>query len=97
MHVAQAIDASLGRRGRGRERLVNDGSYPANDQVPVVTCFYWNDWLYVQNILCAISGIDPKIVVVLTGTLIRLATGFCAAFLNASAFSAAAGVVSVAT
>ena len=42
-------------------------------------------------------GSMPKLLLFWTGTLMRLATGFCAAFLNASVFAAAAGVASVAT
>src|SRR5271165_5684181 len=40
------------------------------------------------------AGPMPKFQVGWTGTLMRLATGFCAAFLNCSPFSAAAGVSS---
>jgi len=39
----------------------------------------------------------PKLKFSCKGTLMRLATGFCAAFLNASVFTAAAGVACVAT
>src|SRR5208283_5492277 len=42
-------------------------------------------------------GPMPKFQVGWIGTLMRLATGFCAAFLNSSALAAAAGVSCVAT
>src|SRR5579863_6988338 len=42
-------------------------------------------------------GLTPKLLLFWTGTLIRLATGFCVAFRKASVFVAAAAVCSVAT
>ena len=53
-------------------------------------------WIF--NTSCVrYPGSMPKLLLFCTGTLMRLATGFCAAFLNASVFTAAAGVASVAT
>ena len=56
-----------------------------------------NDWLNVQDVLCAVIRVELKLLLFCTGTLIRLAMGFCAAFCNALEFAAAAGVSSVAT
>src|SRR5580704_5545905 len=67
LHVAQAVDATLRRGSHRREWLIDDGSNPANDHVPVVVNFHWNHRLDVQHILRAVSGIDAEVVVVLHG------------------------------
>src|SRR5208282_4932770 len=53
-------------------------------------------WMF--NTSCVrYPGLIPMLLLFCTGTLMRLATGFCAAFRNASALAAAAGVSCVAT
>src|SRR5208282_428960 len=53
-------------------------------------------WMF-RTFWTRLSGPMPKFQLSWKGTLMRLAMGFCAAFLSSSAFVAAAGVSSVAT
>src|SRR5262249_2054188 len=39
----------------------------ADDEVPVVAYFQWNHWLDIQHILCTVSRVNPRVVVVLHG------------------------------
>src|SRR5580692_1699657 len=65
LHVAKAGNSHLRQGIRRRKWLINEGSNPANDQVPVVVHFHRNHRLDIYYILRTISGIDPAIVVVL--------------------------------
>ena len=53
-------------------------------------------WIFSTS--CArFPGLIPKLLLFCTGTLMRLAMGFCASFRNSSALAAATGVSSVAS
>ena len=93
----QGRTRQLEARETALERLVDDGSNRANDQVPVFAYLHWNHGLGIQHILRAVSGINAEVVVVLHGNADETRDGVCAAFLNSSAFAAAAGVACVAT
>src|SRR5208282_6853545 len=47
LHVPQPGNTDLREGRRHRKRLVDDGSNPANDQVPVVVNFQWNHRLNI--------------------------------------------------
>ena len=64
---AEAGGAEFGRAGSRSDWLVDDGSDPANDHVPVFVEFYGNHGLDIQDVLRAVPRFKAWVDVVLQG------------------------------